>query len=191
MKPLRMLIVMSVLTGLLYTMTVTFTGRLAFGWQAGGSLVTCNGHLTGSELLAQKFGNNLYFWPRPSFTDFATTPSGASNKGPTSQDLRRTVAKRTSTLRAANMLSEQEPVASDLLYASGSGLDPHISLQAARLQIRRVAAARGMPEGMLVPLVDQAVEEPQFGFLGETRINVLRLNIMLDELDYARKNKTL
>ena len=191
MKPLRMLIVMSVLTGLLYTMAVTFTGRLAFGWRAGGSLVTCNGRITGSELLAQKFGNNCYFWPRPSFANFATTPSGASNKGPTSQDLRRTVAERTSALRTANMLSGQEPVASDLLYASGSGLDPHISLQAVRLQIRRVATARRMPEKMLAPLVDQAVERPQFGFLGETRINVLRLNIMLDELDYARKNNTL
>ena len=153
---------------------MTCVARLLFPKQANGSRIIENGKLIGSNLLAQKFESPKYFWPRPSAADYATVPSGASNKGPTSADLRKAIDGRRAKFGA------DAPI--DMLTASGSGLDPHISPEAARMQVPRVAAARDMPVQKVSEIVDQTVEPPQLGFLGEPRVNVLRLNRALDQV---------
>ncbi len=183
MTAFRMLIVLSLLTGLLYTMVVTAVGHVLFPRQTQGSLVTRNGQAVGSELLAQRFMSPRYFWPRPSSADFATVPSGASNKGPTSEDLRRTVITRIDMAAGTNETAGLHWAPRDLLYSSGSGIDPHISPEVARFQIHRVAVERQMPEVVIAGLVTSVTEGPQLCFLGESRVNVLKLNLMLDSLD--------
>jgi len=166
--------VLTVLTGIIYPLAMTGVAQLLFPRQANGSRVMGNGNLVGSELLGQKFESPRYFWPRPSAGDYATVASGASNKGPTSAELKKAIDER----RA--IFGTDAPV--DLLTASASGLDPHISPEAARSQVARVAAARNISIQKLSELIDQTIESPQFGFLGEPRVNVLRLNRALDQL---------
>jgi len=173
-QSLRIYIVLTLLTGILYPLAMTGIAQLLFPKQANGSRIVANGKLVGSDLLAQKFESQKYFWPRPSAADYATVASGASNKGPTSIDLKKSIDER------REKLGNDAPV--DLLTASGSGLDPHISPEAARSQIQRVAVARKMSIQRISVLVDQTTEPPQFGFLGEPRVNVLRLNQALDQL---------
>lgn len=173
-QSLRIYIVLTLLTGIVYPLALTGIAQLFFSGQANGSRIIESGKLIGSELLAQKFESPRYFWPRPSAGDYATVPSGASNKGPTSADLKKTIDER-----RAKFGADAPP---DLLTASGSGLDPHISPAAARLQISRVAAARNVSIQKVSVLVDQAIEQPQLGFLGEPRVNVLPLNLALDQL---------
>jgi K+-transporting ATPase ATPase C chain len=173
-QSLRIYIVLTLLTGILYPLAMTGIAQLLFPNQANGSRIVENGKLVGSDLLAQKFESPKYFWPRPSAADYATVASGASNKGPTSVDLKKSIDERRAKY------GNDAPV--DLLTASGSGLDPHISPEAARSQIQRVADARGMSIQQISALVDQVTELPQFGFLGEPRVNVLRLNKALDEV---------
>jgi len=142
--------------------------------------------VVGSALLAQKFEGPRYFWPRPSAGDYATVPSGASNLGPTSGALQSNVAARVAAFRAGNKLSADAVVPGDMAFASGSGLDPHISPEAAHLQAARVAAARGWPAERVDALVTQAVEPPQYSFLGEPRVNVLLLNLALNDMGTTR-----
>ncbi len=177
LQSLRIYVVLTLLTGIVYPLLITAITQLAFPKQANGSRATQNNALVGSDLLAQKFESPRYFWPRPSGADFATLPSGASNKGPTSADLKKAIDERRTKFGAA--------AAVDLLTASGSGLDPHISPEAAKSQIPRVAAARSISIEKITSLVDQTVELPQLGFLGEPRVNVLRLNLALDQLHGA------
>ena len=172
-QSLRIYIVLTLLTGVLYPLAITGIAKLCFPTQANGSTFIDHGKLIGSDLLAQKFESPRYFWPRPSAADFATVPSGASNKGPTSGDLKKSIDER------RTKFGTDAPV--DLLTTSASGLDPHISPEAAREQIPRVAAARNISMQKLSDLVDQAIEQPQLGFLGEPRVNVLRLNLALDQ----------
>jgi len=174
LQSLRIFLVLTLLTGIIYPLAMTGIAQLLFPKQANGSRIVENGNLIGSELLAQKFESPRYFWPRPSAGDYATVASGASNKGPTSADLRKAIDERRATF------GPDAPV--DLLTASGSGLDPHISPEAARSQLARVAAARNISIQKLSELVDQTIEPAQLGFLGEPRINVLRLNRALDQL---------
>jgi len=173
-QSLRIYIVLTLLTGILYPLAMTGIAQLLFPKQANGSKIVENGKLIGSDLLAQKFESPRYFWPRPSAADYATVASGASNKGPTSADLKKSIDEQ------RKKFGNDAPV--DLLTASGSGLDPHISPEAARSQIARVADARKMSIQQISSLVDQTMEPPQFGFLGEPRVNVLRLNQALDQL---------
>jgi potassium-transporting ATPase KdpC subunit len=173
-QSLRIYIVLTLLTGILYPLAMTGIAQLVFPRQANGSRIVENGKLIGSELLVQKFESPKYFWPRPSSADYATVASGASNKGPTSEDLKKSIAERRAKF------GTDAPV--DLVTASGSGLDPHISPEAARSQIQRVADARKMSIQQISALVDQAIESPQLGFLGEPRVNVLRLNQALDQI---------
>ena len=173
-QSIRIYLVITLLTGVIYPLTMTGVAQLLFPKQANGSRIIENGKLVGSDLIAQKFESPKYFWPRPSAADYATVASGASNKGPTSADLKKSIEERREKFGA------DTPV--DLLTASGSGLDPHISPEAARLQIPRVAAARNMSIQKITALVDQTIEQPQLGFLGEPRVNVLQLNRALDQL---------
>lgn len=174
LQSLRIYLVLTLLTGILYPLAMTGVAQLLFPKQANGSRIFENSKLVGSDLLVQKFESPRYFWPRPSSADYATVPSGASNKGPTSADLKKSIDER------RGKVGKDAPV--DLLTASGSGLDPHISPEAARLQLARVAAARNMSIQKVTTLVDQAIEPPQLGFLGEPRVNVLKLNLALDRL---------
>ncbi|MCX6981889.1 MAG: potassium-transporting ATPase subunit KdpC [Verrucomicrobia bacterium] len=173
-QAIRILIVFTLLTGVLYPLAVTAVARVGFEMKANGSLVERDGKIIGSALLAQKYTEDRYFWPRPSGADYATVASGASNKGPTSAVLQKSIAER----RA--QFGDNAP--GDLLTASGSGLDPHISPEAARHQIARVAKARGKSESELAALVERHIEPPQLGFLGELRVNVFALNLALDAL---------
>jgi K+-transporting ATPase ATPase C chain len=174
LQSLRIYIILTLLTGILYPLAMTGVAQLLFPKQANGSRIVENGKLIGSDLLVQKFESPRYFWPRPSSSDYATVPSGASNKGPTSADLKKSIDERRAKF------GKDAPV--DLLTASGSGLDPHISPEAARSQVARVAAERNVSIQKVTTLVDQTIEEPQFGFLGEPRVNVLQLNRALDQL---------
>jgi K+-transporting ATPase ATPase C chain len=179
---LRLLLVLTLLTGVGYPLAVTGLARVFFSRPAHGSLVVANGMPVGSELLAQRFTNATNFWPRPSAADFATVPSGASNKGPTSADLKKAIEERAGALRAAHGLAADAPVPPELLLASGSGLDPHLSPEAARFQIARVARARRLDApGMrtLAELVERSIEPPQWGMFGAPRVNVLGLNLAL------------
>lgn len=185
----RLFIALTVLTGMIYPLLVTGIARAVFPKQSGGSLVTANGQIIGSALLAQRFSADNYFWPRPSAgddgTNYATVPSSASNLGPTSSNLVAVVQSRLASFREANGLATNTPVPAEMVFASGSGLDPDISPTAARLQINRVAQARHFSAAetqKLVALVERSVEPPQFGFLGEPRVNVLKLNLALDSL---------
>lgn len=182
---LRMLLVLTVLTGLVYPFFVTITAQLAFGQKANGSLITENGRSIGSIWIAQKFTNTTYVWPRPSAGDYATVASGASNKGPTSTDLKQVIEERATALRSAHGLAVDAPVPAELLFASGSGLDPHLSPEAVRFQMERIAIARkfnAQQKDNMTRLVESLIELPQWGFLGEPRVNVLKLNLALDKL---------
>jgi K+-transporting ATPase ATPase C chain len=174
LQSLRIYLVLTLLTGIIYPLAMTGIAQLCFPKQANGSRVIEGDKLIGSDLLVQKFESPRYFWPRPSAADFATVPSGASNKGPTSTDLKKSINERRAKFGA------DAPV--DLLTASGSGLDPHISPEAARAQVPRVAGARNLPPQRITDLVDQIIEPPQLGFLGDPRVNVFRLNRALDQL---------
>ncbi len=184
-----MFIALTILTGVIYPLLITGIAKAVFPKQAGGSLVTENGKIIGSTLLAQRFSGESYFWPRPSAgddgTNYATAPSSASNLGPTSSNLVATVQARLAAFRLANGLATNTPVPAEMVFASGSGLDPDISPEAARQQIDRVARARKLlPEQKqkLADLVERSVEPPQLGFLGKSRVNVLKLNLALDSL---------
>lgn len=174
LQSLRLFFVLTLLTGVIYPLAMTGVAQLLFPRQANGSRIIEQDKLVGSDLIAQKFENAKYFWPRPSAADYGTVASGASNKGPTSADLRKAIDERREKFGA------DAPV--DLLTASGSGLDPHITPESARVQISRVAAARNLPIGKVSSLVDEMTEGPQFGFLGEPRVNVLQLNRALDQV---------
>jgi K+-transporting ATPase ATPase C chain len=162
---------------------VTLVAGVAFPRQAAGSFVKdAGGRVIGSALIGQPFSDPKYFWPRPSATGpFAYNPgsSGGANLGPTNPALLAAVADRVATLRAAGVAG---PVPSDLVLASASGLDPHVTPAGARSQVGRVARARGLPEPELEGLVASHVEERQLGVLGEPRVNVLELNLALDQL---------
>jgi K+-transporting ATPase ATPase C chain len=145
-------------------------------------LIERNGAVVGSELLAQQFTGEKYFWPRPSAGSYATVPSGASNLGPTSQALQSNVTANAAAFRTGNKLAADAPVPADMVFTSASGLDPHISPESARLQVARVAAARGITEDRIKALVERFVEPPQWGIFGEPRVNVLELNVALDDL---------
>jgi potassium-transporting ATPase KdpC subunit len=181
-QSVRLTVVFTILTGVFYPLAITGVAQWAFHDKANGSLIERNGKIIGSKLLAQQFQGARYFWPRPSAGNYATVPSGASNLGPTSAALQSNVAARAAAIRAANQLPADATIPADLLFTSGSGLDPHISPDAARLQVARVVIARGVSGDSIKTLVERFIEPPQFGFLGEQRVNVLLLNLALDRL---------
>jgi K+-transporting ATPase ATPase C chain len=187
---LRMLAIMTLLTGVIYPLFVTLVAQVFYTNQANGSLLTRDNQVVGSALIGQQTDDPRYFWWRPSAADYmqGTTldnpgSSGATNYGWTSTALAETVSERAAVLRQENALSEGVAVPAEMLFASGSGLDPHISPEATRLQIDRVAAARDLPREQVVALVEDNVESPQLGFLGQPRVNVLRLNLALDAVE--------
>ena len=182
---MTLFLLLSILLGLAYPALITGIARVAFPLQAGGSLLRDGkGRVLGSMLIGQPFSAPGYFWGRPSATappPYNGAASGGSNLGPSNPALREAVMERVEALHSADP-GNKAPVPVDLVTASGSGLDPHISPAAAFYQIRRVATARGLPEAEIRKLVEQAIEGRFLGFLGEPRVNVLRLNTALDRL---------
>jgi len=167
----------------LYPLAVFGLAQLFFPHQANGSLVRdSQGQVRGSELLGQQFTSDKFFHSRPSAagTGYDATASGGSNLGPTSQKLRDAIAERVTQYRKENGLSATEPVPADAVTASGSGLDPHISVRNAEIQANRVAHERNVPREKILQLIASATEGPQLGVLGETRVNVLKLNLLLE-----------
>ena len=179
---LVMLILMTAILGAIYPAVVTGIAQVIFPTQANGSLIEQNGKAVGSALIGQPFGDAKYFWPRPSATspypNNASSSSG-SNQGPLNPALTDAVAGRIKALRDADP-DNKAPVPVDLVTASGSGLDPHISPAAAEYQVARVAKARSLDSAKVKALVAEHTEGRQLGFLGEPRVNVLRLNLALD-----------
>ncbi|MCX6897478.1 MAG: K(+)-transporting ATPase subunit C [Verrucomicrobia bacterium] len=168
----------------LYPLVVFGVSQLFFRDKANGSLITdAKGAVRGSRLIGQPFSADKYFHPRPSAAGngYDGASSGGSNLGPTSQKLNDAVKDRIAQYRKENGLSESEPVPADAVTASGSGLDPHISPRNAELQTPRVAKARGVSEDKLRELIRENTDNPDLGFLGESGVNVLRLNLALDQ----------
>ena len=181
-QSILMLVAMTVLTGVVYPLLVTGAAQVLFNRAANGSIIVRDGKPLGSELIGQPFADPRYFWSRPSTTaPFGNNPaaSSGSNLGPTNPALAGAVKQRIDTLRAADP-DNAVPVPVDLVTASGSGLDPHISPAAAQYQIARVARVRGISEGEASKLVSLATSGRTFGVLGEPRVNVLELNLRLD-----------
>src|SRR6266508_4127533 len=178
------LVLLTVVTGVVYPLVVTGIAQAVFPFQAQGSLVVKDGKVVGSALIGQPFDDPKYFWSRPSatspFADNAGASSG-SNLSPTNPDLIKAVQGRVDALRAADP-GNTAPVPVDLVTASGSGLDPHISPAASLYQVPRVARGRGLPPERVRALVEERIERPALGLLGAPRVNVLALNLALDDV---------
>jgi len=175
--------VFTVLVGLIYPAVVTLFGQVLFPKQASGSLIVVNGKTMGSELIGQPFDDVKYFWGRPSATSpqaYNAASSGGSNLGPTNQAQLDAVKGRVDALKKAHPDQTDSPIPMDLVTASGSGLDPHISPAAAEYQVTRVAKARGMDVQKVKELVAQNTQGRWLGFIGDPAVNVLKLNLALD-----------
>lgn len=181
---LVLLTALTVVTGIAYPLAVTGIARLAFPWEANGSLVTSDGRVAGSALIGQSFRDPGHFWGRPSATGpfpYNAGASSGSNLGPSNPALVEAVKGRIAALEAADP-THVVPIPVDLVTASGSGLDPHISVAAARYQAVRVARWRKLPLENVQDLIDRHTEGRALGFIGEPRVNVLKLNLDLDRL---------
>lgn len=189
---LKIFILFTVLLGGIYPLVITGVAQLVFPEKANGSLIAVDNKPVGSKLIGQKFDSDIYFSSRPSAIDYNPLPSGGSNLGLTSEKLKQQVDERKLQFVKANQISENEPVPSEMLFASASGLDPHISPNAAIMQVGRIENARSFnstQKQQLFQAINQLTEEPQFLFLGEARINVLQLNLELDKIDVNHMNK--
>lgn len=178
-----LLIVLTIISGVLYPVAVTGIGQLFFAEKVNGSLIKSNNEIVGSALIGQKFTQPKYFWSRPSASSYNAVPSSATNLGPTSADLAKVIEKRRNDFAEVHAVpTSQVPL--DMLTTSASGLDPHITLEAAQMQVKRIAHARGLDEkeqGVVDQLINRSLENPQLSIFGEQRVNVLSLNLGLDE----------
>jgi K+-transporting ATPase ATPase C chain len=187
---IKIFFLFTILLGVAYPMTITGIAQIIFPAKANGSLIVQGNRVIGSELIGQKFDTTIYFSSRPSATDYSSLPSGGSNLGPTSMKLKQLVTDRKTQFIEFNQLAESEVVPSEMLFASASGLDPHITPKAALLQVERIAQARKLDNSQkqqLLNSIAELTESPQFLFLGEIRINVLNLNRSLDEINNSHK----
>jgi K+-transporting ATPase ATPase C chain len=183
---LRLLLVMTILTGIVYPLLMTGMVQIIYPYEANGSLTMKDGQIIGSELIGQKFNDSIYFWSRPSAIDYNPIPSGASNLGPISNTLKKMVSVRRGRFAKMNSFIDTLNIPKEMIFASASGLDPHISKEGALLQVDRICRARKFniyQKGKLIDMINDLTEPPQYLFLGEERINVLKLNLELDKSD--------
>ena len=180
---LRLLVVMTVLLGIAYPLAMFGVGRLVSGTSDGSYVTDASGAVVGSALIGQSFDGDTWFWPRPSAAGdgYDALSSGGSNLAADNPDLVAAVGERQSAVATANGVAPSA-VPADAVTASGSGLDPDISPEYAKLQVERVAAARGLDPAAVATLVDQQTQGRLLGFIGEPRVNVLRLNLALESL---------
>lgn len=177
---LSLLIIMTVLLGLVYPLAMTGAARLLFQKKAKGSLITVEGRIIGSGLIGQNFYSPIYFHGRPSANNYNGTGSGGSNLGPTNKKLINLAVKNAMQVRKENSLPPDAKIPSDLVLASASGLDPHISLDAALIQADRIAGARGIEKQIIDDLIVQNIERSYWGIFGNPYVNVLKLNMALN-----------
>lgn len=181
LSALRLTLVCMVVFMGIYSLVIWLPAQFAPG-KGKGKTIVVNGRVAGWKLLGQKFTDDSYFWSRPSAVDYNAAASGGSNKGPTNPDYLKTVEDRIDSFLIHNPGIHRQQIPSDLVTASGAGLDPHISVQGAEVQIKRVARIRKMPEERIAALVQQHIEKPLLGLFGTGKVNVLQLNIDLDNL---------
>ena len=189
---LKIFVFFTVLTGIVYPLLVTGIAQVVFPAKANGSLIVINNKTIGSKLIGQQFNSTIYFNSRPSAISYNPLPSGGSNFGLTNVKLKNLVTERKKQFIVFNQLDSLTLIPSEMLFASASGLDPHISQKAALLQVYRVAKARNfntIQEQNLVQSVKSLTETPQFLILGEERVNVLVLNLELNKVDQNITNK--
>jgi K+-transporting ATPase ATPase C chain len=182
---LKFLIIMTILTGIVYPLLMTGIAQVFYPSKSNGSLIIRNGKAIGSVLIGQKSDSSIYFWSRPSSVDYNPIPSGASNLGPISDTLKKQVLARREIFAKMNSVKDPLSVPKEMIFASGSGLDPHISPEAALMQVDRVSAARHFTAEQKVKLLEvvRKLKEPsQLHLFGEERTNVLSLNIELDKI---------
>ena len=182
---LKIFLFFTVLTGIMYPLLVTGISQLMFPFKANGSLIVKGNTVIGSELIAQKFDNPAYFSSRPSAISYNPLPSGGSNLGLTNAKLKRNADSCKANFITVNLLESQTVIPSEMIFASASGLDPHISPEAALLQVNRISRARNFDSSQkqrLVECIVKLTEHPQLLCLGEKRINVLMLNLATDKI---------
>lgn len=182
---LKLLLYLTIITGVIYPVLMTIISNAVFPSQSSGSMIEEQGKVIGSELIGQSFDNSIYFSPRPSAISYNPAPSSGTNQGPTNAVLKDSVEQRRKRYVEINGLAEGTHIPEDAIFASASGVDPHISIENALLQLNRIAKLRNFDENKrteLMELINRLIEKPQFGILGEERINVLKLNIQLDKL---------
>lgn len=182
---IRVFFIFTVITGILYPLFITAIGAVFFPYQAGGSIIVKDGVPVGSELLAQKFTSDRYFHPRPSAVDYNPVPSGGSNLGPIDLRLKNLTAERYAEFIEKNILPRVANVPPEMLNTSASGVDPHITIESAMLQARRVALARNFSPELsrkLTNLIFEMEEKNAGQVFGQNKINVLKLNLALDQL---------
>lgn len=178
------LLVFTLLTGFIYPLLITLIGQIIFPNKSNGSMILKDGLVIGSELIGQNFSDSIYFHSRPSAINYNPIPSGASNLGLSSALLKEQTRNRKNDFKMVNHLQDSTSIPSEMIFASGSGVDPHISVKAAKLQINRIIKSRKLDLNetkSLNNLIDSQTEYPQFGVLGNKVVNVLELNLKLDE----------
>jgi K+-transporting ATPase ATPase C chain len=184
---IKLFAALTIITGIIYPLCVTVLAQITFPFQSNGSIINLDGKNIGSELIGQDFSSNKYFKGRPSSIDHNPMPSGGSNLGPASARLIDSVQEREQIFRKTNALPENRQIPSEMLFASASGVDPQISPESALMQVNRICSARGFDENKkkkLLELINRLIEKPQWGIFGESRINVLLLNIELDKMQF-------
>lgn len=179
----KFLVILSIVTGVIYPAIITGASHLFFVDNTTGNIIVKDGKNIGAVFVGQRFEQDKYFWGRPSAGNYNTLPSGASNISPASSAIFQTMQEN-----KAKYMNPTGKVADEMLFTSASGIDPHISPQAAFEQVQRIANARNISEKEVEKLINKTIEPRDFGFLGEMRVNVLKLNIALDDMEtYARK----
>lgn len=173
---IKAFIILSILLGLIYPLAITGIAQVVFSQNANGSLIVDNGQVVGSNLIAQKFDNPKYIYPRPSAVDYNATGSGASNLGPSSKKLMEQVKAR------VEKFGQKTHLPPDAILTSASGLDPHISIENAKLQAKRVSKIRNISEAQMNKLIEENTDRELLGIWGQEGVNVLKLNIALDKL---------
>ena len=181
-KPLRAIIVMTILCGLIYPLAMTGLCQALFPFQANGSIIERDGKVVGSAIIGQEFKGDKYFSGRPSANEYNAADSAGTNYGAINKELKKQVEERAVAVRTKYGLLPTEQVPSDMVTNDAAGFDPHLSPEAIRLQVNRVAQARHLDKSVVLKLVEQNTEYPSLGFIGEARVNVLKLNLDLDKI---------